>query len=99
MEIDYVLSAALANAGDDGGGEVLRLDLGVHGLEIPSFYPLECQLELGTERVHSGRVAAEFGKGEGFVVFMLGIEEGVAGVELEGKGGRVEGLGLLGLGF
>ena len=44
-----VLAAALANTTDHRGGEVLRLDLGVHGLEIPSFYPLKCQLELGVE--------------------------------------------------
>ncbi|RXH99884.1 hypothetical protein DVH24_021686 [Malus domestica] len=34
-----VLAAALANTGDDGGEEVLGLDLGVHGLEIPPFIP------------------------------------------------------------
>lgn len=57
-----VLAASLAYARRDRRGQVLGSDLRLHGLQIRPVNLLQCKLELGVERVDSGRVAVESGE-------------------------------------
>jgi hypothetical protein len=52
-----VLAAALARPGHDRSGEVLWQDLDLQGLKIRLLDAAERELELGSERVDSGRLA------------------------------------------